>query len=80
MTTNRNIGRRERHIVLKDGELLHVETPLGIVNVRTGLHDFQGRAVDSIEVMPDQYIGERKVVRRGLGNTRLIQLKKVFQT
>ena len=56
--------------------LLHVETPLGIVNITVGLRDFKGRAVDSIEVIPCSGAGEQKIVRRGLGNTRLIQLKR----
>jgi hypothetical protein len=59
---------------VKPGELLHVETPNGIVNIRAGLSDFRGRDVDSIEVIPSNYAGERKVVRRGLANTRLIRL------
>lgn len=59
-------------IVLAAGAL-HVETPLGIVNIRVGLHDLKGRRVDSIEVIPDRYVGEKKVRRSGYGNTRLIQ-------
>lgn len=56
-------------------EPLHVETPLGIVNIRCGLSDTSGRSVDSIEVIPSCYAGERRVVLRGYGNTRLVQLK-----
>lgn len=69
--------RRQRTIVARPNELIHVETPLGIVNIRVGLSDRLGRAVDSIEVIPDEYCGERKVVRRGYGITRLVQLRKV---
>ena len=54
---------------------VHVETPLGIVNIRVGLVDRRGRDVDSIEVIPNQYAGEPKVVRRGYCNTRLVRLK-----
>ncbi len=50
-------------------EALHVETPLGIVNIRCGLSDMKGRPVDSIEVIPSCYAGEQKVVRRGYCNT-----------
>lgn len=64
-----------KRLSLRKG-LLHVETPLGIVNIRVGLHDITGRTVDSIEVIPNEISGERKVVRRGLGNTRLVQLKR----
>lgn len=37
--------------------LLHIETPLGIVNIRVGLRTLEGRACDSIEVIPDQEQG-----------------------
>jgi hypothetical protein len=57
--------------------LLHVETPLGIVNIRAGLSDRRGRRVDSIEVIPSNSSGERKVVRRGFANTRLLELLTV---
>lgn len=57
-------------------EPLHVETPLGIVNIRCGLSDLKGRNVESIEVIPSNYSGKKKVIRSGYGNTRLIQLKR----
>ena len=57
--------------------MLHVETPLGIVNITVGLHDMKGRRVDSIAVIAPTYSGELKVIRRGYGNTRLIELKTV---
>jgi len=57
--------------------VLHVETPLGIVNIRVGLTDMRGRAVESIQVIPDGHAGEKKIIRRGYSNTRLIQLKGV---
>ena len=60
---------------MKDRGLLHVETPLGIVNITVGLRDRTGRAVDSIEVIPNNYAGEPKVIRRGYCNTRLVALK-----
>ena len=63
-------------IVHRDG-LLHVETPLGIVNIRVGLSDFKGRKVESIEVIPNRYAGEKKVTRKGYANTRLIELLTV---
>jgi hypothetical protein len=63
-------------VVLNKG-LLHVETPLGIVNIRVGLNDLKGRKVDSIEVIPNRYAGEKKVTRRGFANTRLIELLTV---
>ena len=63
-------------IFLKDGRL-HVETPLGVINIRVGLTDCTGRRVDSITVTPDETTGDRKIVRRGYYNTRLVELKGV---
>jgi hypothetical protein len=53
--------------------LLHVETPLGIVNIRVGLHDVEGRRVDSVEVIPNGYAGEPRVEVDGYRNTRMIE-------
>jgi len=61
---------------LKDG-LLHVETPLGVINIRVGLTDSAGRRVDSVTVTPDEISGDRKIIRRGYYNTRMIELKGV---
>jgi hypothetical protein len=62
---------------LKAGQMLHVETPNGIVNIRAGLTDRHGRAVDSIESIPESYAGELKVYRRGPANVRLVRAKTV---
>lgn len=40
---------------------LHVECPLGIINIYTGLTDHRGRAVVSVAMLPDQYAGEYPV-------------------
>lgn len=61
---------------LKHG-MLHVETPLGIVNIMVGLSDSEGRRVNAIQVIPDESIGSKKVRRRGFYNTRLVELKGV---
>lgn len=66
-----------KRATVKPGELLHVETPNGIVNIRAGLSDRIGRDVDSIEVIPSNYAGEPKVIRTGLANTRLIRMRTV---
>lgn len=58
---------------------LHVETPLGIVNIRIGLRDADGRRVDSIEVIPNQYVGEPEVTLNGLSNTRLIEEHHTYE-
>lgn len=57
--------------------LLHIETPLGIVNITVGLSDLKGRRVESIEVIPTNGAGEKRVIRSGYGNTRLIELLTV---
>ena len=61
---------------LKSGSL-HIETPLGVINIRVGLVDSIGRRVDSITVMPEQCAGQKKIIRRGYYNTRMVELKGV---
>jgi hypothetical protein len=56
--------------------LLHIETPLGIINITVGLQDVRDRDVESIEVIPSRYVGEPKVLRSGYANTRLIRCKR----
>jgi len=56
---------------------LHIETPLGIVNITVGLSDMKGRRVDAVVVIPTAGAGEPKVIRRGYCKTRLIELKTV---
>ena len=64
-----------KSITLKKGQMLHVETPNGIINIRTGLTDRLQRPVDSIQVVPANYMGENKVKLIGPNNTRLVRLK-----
>lgn len=65
-----------KRIVWKDrNNVLHIETPLGIVNIRVGLRDSIGREVDSIEILENNSAPERRSVRRGSINVRLVQLK-----
>jgi len=42
-----------------------------------GLTDSAGRRVDSVTVTPDEISGDRKIIRRGYYNTRMIELKGV---
>jgi hypothetical protein len=51
--------------------LLHIETEGGIVNVRVGLRDRDGRPVTSVEIIPDQYAGETWELD-GYRNNRLL--------
>jgi hypothetical protein len=67
----------DKTIRINDGRL-HIETPNGVINITVGLVDNQGRAVDSIAVMPDKFSGENKVKLSGWHNTRLIRLKTVI--
>lgn len=64
-----------KSIVLRTGGL-HIETPNGIINIRVGLTDTRGRAVDSVACLPDEYAGEPKVRRYGPANVRMVRLKK----
>lgn len=38
--------------------VLHIEVPGGIVNIRIGIHDDMDRAVTSVEIIPDDFAGE----------------------
>lgn len=60
-----------RHINPRDN-VLHVETEGCIVNIRTGLHDRDGRAVTSVEILADNYVGEEWHLD-GYVNNRVIQ-------
>lgn len=53
-------------------DILHVETPLGIVNIYVGLSDRLGRRVEYVETIPNRYAGEPRVRRVG---SRMIELK-----
>jgi len=60
----------------KKTDVIHVETPLGIINIRCKLHDSEGRNVDSIEILNKDYAGEPKVIiDPPTHNIRLIELK-----
>lgn len=57
----------------RSGNLLHVETDLGIVNIRVGLHDANGRRVTSVEIIPDVEAGGSTVELDGYSNNRLTE-------
>lgn len=60
------------------GDYLHCEVEGAIINIREGLQDAEGRAVTSVEIIPDDhYAGERiwKTIPH-VRNVRLVQLKK----
>lgn len=57
-----------------DETLVHVETPLGLVNIWTGLVDGAGRRVNRIEVHPNEGAGELRVVTdEGIRAFRMIE-------
>ena len=55
---------------IQDDTILHLETPLGIINIRPGLQNVDDHPVDSIEILPndgidiDGYINTRLVDKR----------------
>jgi hypothetical protein len=53
---------------------LHIETPLGIVNITTGLSDNEGNEVEHIELLPTE---EEGVILDGHINNRFIKKKIV---
>jgi len=54
----------------------HIEANGCIVNIREGLTDRKGRQVTSIEIIPDNYAGEKPWrVYPGKHNIRVVQLK-----
>jgi hypothetical protein len=64
-----------RHTSRSRDPLLHIETDFGIVNIRVGLHDTDGNAVTSIEIIPDHVDWERRnrtIELDGYSNSRLI--------
>lgn len=63
---------------IRGGKGLHVEAVGCIVNIIEGLTDRKGRAVTSIEIIPDRYAG-KQVWKRvgGCANVRVVQLKKI---
>jgi hypothetical protein len=64
----------QKNITVGRARLIHIETPLGIINIRPGLTDAKGRKVDSIEIIPDDYhISGRRVYLDGHRNSRLIE-------
>ena len=58
----------------RGARVVHVETPLGVVNIYLDLRDRYGRRVENVQVSGNNYAGEPRVVRRG---SRLVELKTV---
>lgn len=63
-------------VVPKGGKtLIHVETPLGIVNIYLGLRDRLGRRVESVSMLPNGCCGEPRVAV--VRNRRFVEFKTV---
>ena len=65
---------RISHTSRSKDKLLHIETDLGIINIRVGLTDTDGHRVESVEIIVNKYAGEPEVFLDGHTNTRLIEL------
>ena len=52
----------------KEQQCLHVETNLGIINIRPNLKNIEGEPVNSIEIIPDEHV----LVALARSNIRLI--------
>jgi len=53
---------RDMRTVVHTKGILHVETPLGVVNIYVGLHDRRHRRVEAVGMTPRRYVGEPKVM------------------
>jgi hypothetical protein len=54
----------------------HIEAEGCIVNIREGLHDIEGQKVTHIEIIPDDYAGEKPWIVDGSRNIRVIQKER----
>lgn len=60
--------------------VLHIETPEGIINIYTGLHDDKGREVTTVEAIPDdRFAGERKVRCSPGCHFRMVRNKRLYR-
>ena len=55
---------RDMKTIVHSKGILHVETPLGIVNIYVGLEDHSGRPVDAVEMIPDRMLHDCRVVAK----------------
>lgn len=56
------------------GECLHIETDLGIINIYVSMVDSLGRRNECIEILPNNYAGEKRV---RLIKGRLVENKSI---
>jgi len=60
----------------RSDDLLHIEVPGGIVNIRVRLCAVSGHDVTSIEILPDRTIGKEWDLVDGDINNRLVRRHK----
>lgn len=60
---------------LRERKGYHCEVEGCVVNIREGLIDLKGRKVTSIEIIPDNYAGDKWKRIGACGNVRVIKLK-----
>ncbi len=61
----------------KKDRKLHVETDLGIVNITIGLEDTEGRRVEHVEIVPNNYTGQSQVATdEDVRGVRMVELKE----
>ena len=56
---------RMKRVTVGRARIVHIETELGIVNIHVGLRDAQGRRVETVVLIPNQYAGEPTVTVDG---------------
>lgn len=59
------------------GNVLHIETEGGIVNIYVGMENDKGEEITSVEFIPDRYAGEPEVrLEAGPSMVRFVRAKR----
>lgn len=66
--------KRLAHATWINDHTLHIETELGIVNIKVGYTDMTGQKVETIEVFADQYAGEPQCRVNGKDKAGYLQI------
>jgi len=70
--------KRISHTNKSKSHLLHIETDLGVINIRVGLEDVYGQRVESIELIPNDTCEDPKVVTDNeIRNVRFIEKARI---
>lgn len=58
----------------------HIEAEGCIVNIQEGLHDYMGKKVTAITIIPDdRFAGEKVWELKGHSHNRVVQTGKIFR-